>query len=799
MEGLLLDIRHAMRLFARRPAVSILVVATLAFGIGTATTMFTVLADVVLRPLDFRAPDELVFVTESNADGSQIYSVSIPNFRDWRERNRSFESLSAFRAQSFNLRSDSGPLRARGGMVSDDFFDTLGVAPAVGSGLPGGEDAIVLASAFATERFGSAERAIGHTLYLNDRPFAVAGVMPKAFEFLTRTIDFWIPMQSFRDELPWDERGDHPALWVVGRLLPGVSLAQAKDDMARISQEIDREHDHPHPAVLSPLHERSVGRARPALVALGGSVLLLLLIAWVNVANLLLVQASGRTREMATRAALGASGVRLLRQLGVESLVLSVLGGVLGALGASWGVDLVRALMPTNTPRIDAISFGAEDLVFALAVCLLSGLLFGLAPLFDARQTRLQRSSGSSRALVSSRRRLAQALVVSEVSLSVILLLATGLLVKTFLRIFDIAPGFRTEGRLAARVTLPASDFAEPSRAAGFYRDVLAELRANPGLESVAVSTGLPLVSTGVEAGVLPSGGDPEEDEILASIQIVSAGYFPTMGIRLLRGRILDARDTDSSPRVAVVDEMLERALFPGRSALGERISIGGTVEEPRLAEIVGIVEHVLNYQLTSPQYPEVYLPLEQPPEFGAGIREGNLIVRYTGSEAAAVAAVGEAIQRINPAQPIYGIMTFPEIVGLARGPFRTNGILSAAFALSALSLSGIGLYGVLAGVVSRRSREIGLRMALGATPGRILGSVFHEGMLLVAIGAAVGLSSSLVLGRFLSSILYQASSFDVDVIASTVGMVILVSAVACGLPARRASSTEPVRVLADD
>jgi predicted permease len=801
VDGFFFELRHAFRGLSKRPSFTAVAVLTLALGVGAATTMFSVLHGVVLRPLDFRSPDELVFVHESSPDGAQTYSVSIPNFFDWRERNRSFDALAAFRAGSFNLTGGAEPLRVRSAMVSSNFFETLGVSPALGRSFDG-EESVVLSRPFWRTRFEAREDVIGASVVLDGRSFTVAGVLPEDFEFLTSTVELFAPMEAFRSELPWNDRESHPALWVVGRLAPGTSLSEARADLERLAREIDAEHGHPHAVALGSLHDRSVSRSRESLFALNGGVALLLLVSCANVANLLLARASSRGREMATRAALGAGRGRLVVQLWTESLLFTSLGGALGLLGASWGVDFVKALLPASTPRLARVGLDFDVLGFALVVSLVAGLAFGLAPIAGTWRYRMTSELRAAQGIVSSRRGLARSLVVVEVALAVVLLSGTGLFVKSFLALSRIDAGFRTADRVAARVALAPGKYDNAARRADFYDRVLDDLRSRPGVRSAAAATGLPLVAAGTEAGVAPEGerGADFEDEILASVQLVSSDYFETMGIELLRGRAFDSRDRASSGRVAVVDETLERRLFGGGSALGKRLSLGGTPEAPNFTEIVGVVRHVLNYQLTAPQYAEVYVPMSQPTDWASeGLLEGNVIVRHSGRAEDAIRAVREVVLSIDPAQPVYGTTTLEDVVALALAPQRTSGVLSAGFAGAALVLSAIGLYGVLSGIVELRKREIGLRIALGATPSRMLRAVVGSGMTLVALGVAMGLGASFALSRAVASLVFHAQPLDPDVLFLVLAFTSGASLLACWIPAARAARTEPVDALRCD
>ena len=795
MDNIIRDVRFAARMLTRKPGFTTLAVLTLAFGIGSSAAMFTVLHQVVLRPLAFSAPEELVFINETSVDAAQTYSVSLPNFRDWRERNRSFQSLSAYRVVNFNFTNDEGPQRIRAAMVSGNFFATLDVPARLGTVFD--DDTaleVVVSHRTWLSRFGGREDVVGELVTLDGRSFVVRGVMPVDFELHASDIEMWAPIGVFEDELPWNDRGSHPALWVVGRVLPGVSLGQAKEDMDRVAREIDDEFEHADRIAVTPLHERAVRGARGSLVSLMGAVGLLLLIACVNVANLILARASGRTQELATRKALGADGRRLVGQLLTESLLLTSLGGALGLLLASWGVELLKWLLPDTTPRLATIELNTAAVVFAVAVSVIAGLGFGLVPLLQANR--------SLRALMGARTGARGALVVAEVALAVMLLVGAGLLLKSFIHLSSLDAGFATDGRVAARFDLTPGRYGTAARSIPFYLELLDQVRALPGVRSAAVSTGLPLVNPGTESGILEEGLEPaRENFVLASFQMVSKDYFETLGIRLLSGRVFDETDRSDSPRVVVVDETLAESMFPGESALGKRFYMDGSPENPGLATIVGVVRHVRNYQLSSQQYVQVYVALEQPPSWlTEGFPQASLVVRAASLHGRDLEAIFEEIRRVvsrlDPGEPIYGTTTLQAVKDDALTSERTNSVLSASFAIAALGLAALGLYGVLSSVVAQTTPEIGLRMALGATPLAIARAVVWDTARLVGAGATLGLLGAAAFSRVVASLVVGVSSFDPSVIAVTVGLVVVVALVAAAVPARRAIRIQAVDAL---
>lgn len=793
MDHIIRDIRYAARVLTRKPGFTTLAVVTLALGIGASAAMFTVLHQVVLRPLAFGAPEELVFINETSGDGTQTYSVSLPNFRDWRERNRSFRALSAYRAANFNFTTADGPQRIRAAMVSGNFFTTLQVSPRLGTVFEG-DSALeaVLSHRTWQSRFGGRDDVLGDIAVLDGRSFVIRGVMPADFELLSSDIELWVPIGVFEDELPWNDRGSHPALWVVGRTLPGVSIANARDDMDRVAREIDAEFDHADRVAVTPLHERAVQGVRGSLLSLMGAVGLLLLLACVNVANLILARASGRTRELATRKALGADRRRLVGQLLTESLLLTALGGALGLLVASWGVELLKWLLPDATPRLATIELNAAAVIFTVAVSMVAGIGFGLVPLLQ--------SSRSLRALMGARTGARGALVVAEVALAAVLLVGAGLLMKSFIHVSSLDAGFATDRRVAVRFDLTPARYGTAARSIPFYVELLERVRALPGVRSAAVSTGLPLAHPGTESGILKEGLEPtRENFVLASFQVVSKDYFETLGIRLLSGRVFDETDRADSPRVVVVDETFAETLFPGESALGKRFYMDGTPDNPGLVTIVGVVRHVRNYELSSQKYIQVYVALEQPPSwFTEGFPPASLIVQGSTSRdpEQMFDEIRGVVSRLDPSEPLYEATTLQAVRDGALTSERTNSVLSASFASVALGLAALGLYGVLSSVVAQRTPEIGLRMALGATPMAIVRAIARDTAVLVSLGGALGLLAAVALSRVVASLVVGVSAFDPAVIAMTVGLLVVVALVASAAPARRAIRIQAVDAL---
>jgi putative ABC transport system permease protein len=799
MRTLLQDLRFGWRTLWRRPGFTAVAVLTLALGIGANTAIFSVVNAVLLRPLPYEGSEWLVVLTEESRQNPSMF-ISYPNFLDWKERSRSFEALAVHRQQAFILTGGEEPERLDGRQVSADFFNVFGVRPELGRAFlgeedrPGGRPVAVLSHGLWERRFGGGPGVVGGTITLDGRPFTVVGVLPEGFRAAGEA-DVFVPFGQWSGQPGWMNRDVRPGGRAVGRLKTGTSIESARAEMRAITAGLEAQHPRTNTGVgvrLVPLYESVVGDTRPALLMLLGAVALLLLIACANIANLLLARAASRRQEFAVRAALGASRWRLARQLLTESVVLALLGGGLGLLLALWGVDLLSASGAGNLPRATEIGVDARVVAFTALVTLLTGVAFGLVPALQnsaAVPGSALKAAGRG-ASASGGRRLSGALIIAETALALVLLVGAGLLVKSFARLQEVDPGFDHENVLTMRVPLPRARYAKDEQVAEFYRALLERVRSLPGVESAAVANELPFTGRGwpveVEAAdrpVPPAGQSP-----VADWGIVSPEYFRTMGIPLIRGRALAESDTAAARRVVVVDEEVARHFWPGGEAVGQRLRVVG----PDPFEVVGVARRVRNYGLDADSRMRVYVPAAQTP-----MHMMNLAVRASGPDAEGLAkAVAGEVRALDSGQPVYGVRTMERIVSESLAPRRFNMALVALFAAGALLLASIGIYGVIAYTVARRTREIGIRVALGARRGDVLRLVLGQGMRPALAGVGLGLAASLALTRLMSSLLYGVSATDPVTFAAVSGLLVVVALLACYFPARRATKVDPAVAL---
>ncbi len=804
MNGVQQDVRHAARALWHSPAFAGIAVLTLALGIGANTAIFSVVNAVLLRPLPYAASEELVMLRE-RSPAIDVMSLSVPDFLAWRDQNQVFAQMSVHRGESFNLTGAGEPERLSGRMVSANLLSTLGIAPQLGRGFsldddaPGAAAVAMLSHGFWQRRFGGDAGIIGRTLTLGAQPHTVVGVMPESFRLFGQ-VDLLVaigPWMSGREE----ERGMHPGLWGIARLRPGVTLAQAIADMDAVTRRLGQEFptNEGVTARVTLLEDDLVASVRPALLVIFSAVAFVLLIACVNVANLCLTRATTRQREMALRAALGAGRWQLVRQLLSESVLLAILGGAVGILLAAWGLDLLLTLVPETIPRSAEVRIDPMALGFTLALSVATGVMFGMVPAFQASRSNVADTlkEGGGRTTAVGTPTVRNLLVVAEVSLALVLLVGAGLMLRSFARVSGLDPGFDPRDVLAARIALPDARYADGSRIAGFYDELVERVRALPGVTTAAISSGLPLRS-GSENWIWPADRPlPNSDEfVLGVFYSVSPGYLGTLRIPLLRGRDFSDRDTSDTPAVCIVDERLAAQFFPGEDAVGKRMLLGP--ETPPL-EIVGVVPNVKHYSLDGdPAVPfQFYMPYRQIPEpfMSVALRRMELVVRGDQSDAL-TPAVRRVVRGIDPDLPLYGVTTMTELVDRSTELRQFNTTLLAVFAGVAMLLAAVGLYGVIGHGVSQRTHEIGVRIALGATTKDVLGLVMRHGLLLGAIGVAAGSAGAMAVTGILASLLYGVSPLDPATFIVVALLLIGVAAVACYLPARRAIRLNPVAAL---
>ncbi len=809
MGTLFKDLRFAARMLWKNRGFAAVAVVALALGVGANTAVFSVVNAVLLKPLPYKDPDRLVRIS-GYSERIPGLSVSYPDFLDWRAQAASFELMAATQFGSYNLSGGGEPERLQGRNVSPEFFSVFGVAPALGrtfteeENRPGQGRVVVLSHGLWQRRFGSDPSVLGRALTLNGEPFTVVGVTPAGFRFGSAT-DVYVPLGSVVDK-GMMMRGNHPGIYVYARMKPGVTAEGAQQEMKTIAARLEAQYPDSNAgnsARVTPLGEFFVSEIRPSLLVLLGAVALVLLIACANIANLLLARAAARGREIAIRTALGASRLRVMRQLLVESLLLALVGGGAGLLLALWSVDLIRSLASDNLPPTAVVRLDSTVLLFTLGVSLLTGLFFGLAPAIQGSRADLNTSlkeGGRSQTGGAGRQRVRSALVVAEVALSLLLLVGAGLLLKSFVRLREARLGFEPRGLLTMQVSRSVGKGQPPAAAAAYFDELRGRVASLPGVESVAYAAGMPQLGAPETTTWVEGRPQPPPDKMPQTVlYITSPGYLDAAGIRLLRGRFFDERDTLRTQRVAVIDEAFARALFPGEDPVGRHLQ-GFEAEHIPPAEIVGVVEHVNHYGLNAPEpvAPQLYYPFKQTPEqFLGEVLSGVFIAARTSGDPAALApAVRRESQAIDPSQPLYNVSTMDEVVAQSIAAQRLSTTLLAFFAGVALLLAGVGIYGVMSYAVTQRRHEIGVRMALGAQPRDVLRMVVGQGMLLALVGLALGLGGALALTRVLSSLLYGVSATDLTVFLAVPFALAAVALLANLVPARRAMRVDPLVAL---
>ncbi|HYO98620.1 MAG TPA: ABC transporter permease [Pyrinomonadaceae bacterium] len=809
MGTILQDLRYGFRMLLKSPAYTFVAVLALALGIGANSAIFSVVNAVLLRPLPFTEPERLVILWEKSE--TQDTSVAYPNFLDWRDENKTFEQITAYRRDSFNLTGAGEPERLAGRLVTGNFFATLGVRPFAGRDFVAGDDqpssapTVMLGHGFWQRRFGGDLSVINRQLTLNDKSYTVVGITPADFRFGSDT-DIYVPIGLSVAEVPfYKERGSHPGLWVAARLKPGATIEQARAEldtiMARLGQQYP-ETNKGRRVHIESLYENTVREVRPALLVLLGAVAFVLLIACANVANLLLARSAARQKEIAIRTALGAGRWRIMRQLLTESLLLAVMGGLVGLLLALWGTDLLIAAAPDDVPRLADARVDLRVLGFTLGVAVLTGLVFGLAPAVQASKTDLNESlKETERGSTGSRQNLRGALVVAEVALALVLLIGAGLMVKSLWQLQQVETGFDPNRVLALQLSLKG-DKAEPAKVQNFLAQVEGRVKSLPGVEAVAFTNGLPFAGAAEQSfGIAgqPPDASGDTSPYPAVRYTTSPGYLQALGIKLRRGRYFTPHDRADSTPVVVIDETLAQKYFPNQDPLGQRLQFGQPGAPPY--EIVGVVGHVKHYGLDGevPVEPQFYLALDQvSPQSMSNVAGGiSVVVRTRGEEPQQLAgAVRAQLLAIAPDQPVFGVRTMKEIVGDSIGSRRFSMVLLLAFASVALVLAAVGIYGVMAYSVTQRTHEIGIRMALGAQADDVLRMVLRQGLLLILTGIAAGLFAAFALTRVLAGLLYGVSATDPLTFACISLLLVLVALVACYLPARRATKVDPMVAL---
>ncbi len=803
LEALGHDLRFAGRQLWKNPGFTFVIVLTLALAVGASTSVFSVVHGILLKPLPQPEPGRLLWI-EARRDGEGA-AFSYPSFADWRAATKTVRQAAAFHPASLNLSGDmsgeSGePERLIGMYVNAEFFAVLGIKPLAGRWFAPGEDkrggplVAVISEDLWERRYGRDPGLVGGTIRLGGKPFTVIGVVGRK-EKQPDYGDIWIPLGLTYEEL---ESRDMVYLNAIGRLAPGATLKEARTEANAIAGRLARQYPGSSAGFgigMEPLQAFLVGDVRVQLLILLGAVLFVLLIACANVANLLLVRATAREGEVAIRSALGAGQGRIIRQLLTESVALAFLGGAAGVALAIWMTKALVALAPASTPRIEEVAVDGPVLLFALGVTLVTGLLFGLAPTLQAARPNLTRAlkegSRGSRGRASTRAR--NTLVVAEIALAVMLLAGAGLLLRSFARLQKVDLGFQAAHVLKLHLTLPDARYDEDAKRRAFVDGLIERLQGLPGVESAGATVyGLPLTG-GANVWSFTIAGRPpvpagQEDNIRSSM--ATPGFFRTLGIRMVRGRPLDARDRDGAPQVAVINEAAVHRFFPGEDPLGKRIVLDPQAD-PNGVEIVGILHDFKQNALAQEIEPQMFVPYAQRP--GASLA---VVVRTKSDPAALTPAVAAQVRELDPDLPVYAARTMEEVLALSSAQPKFYMLLLGGFALIALVLAAVGIYGVIGYTVRQRTQEIGIRMALGATRDRVLRMVVRQGMTLALGGAAAGLVGALVATRWMQSLLYQVSAMDPAIYSTVAVVLVAVAAVASWLPARRAAGTEPLLAL---
>jgi len=790
------DIRYAIRQLVRSPAFTIVAVLTLALGTGATTAIFSVVNGVILRPLPYPQSDALVRVHEVVPEYGR-FSVAPATFLDWRQQATRLERVAAYGNSSATIVRDEGPERVIGAAVSWDLFDLLRVAPAQGAGFqasqdqPGANNVVIISHGLWQRLFGGASDVVGRSVTFSGTPVTIVGIMPPDFYFPSRAMEFWRPLALDPANAT---RGGH-FLGVIARLKPDASIEQASVEMKTISERLATQYPNEsanESAEVVSLQDQVVGPVRPALLTLLAAVAVVVLIACANVANLLLARASVREKELAVRVALGAGRGRLVAQMLIESSVLGIAGGALGLLLAYWTLPVVQSLGAGSIPRVAEVSIDRTVLLFALAASLGTGIVFGLAPAWHASRAGLGAVlKESGRSSVGHRGRwLRNGLLVVEVALAIVLLVGASLLLRSFDKLINVDPGFRADHVLAFQVSLPGTTYSQDAQRMAFFDSLLEKLDATPGISIAGMVQSLPVRSNYVLTfTVLGRPEPPPGQEASANHRAVGPGYFGALGIPLKQGRLLTARDTEMAPMVAVVDEAFVRRFFPNESPIGHGIDIGNG--STGAYEIVGVVGDVRYGGLAEAPAPTMYVPYKQ------DVFSSMWVVARTGGDPlAAAGAVRQTLRSLDPGVPAYSMTPLAAVVDESVAGRRFSMLLLGVFAIIALFLAAIGLYGVVGYGVTQRTREIGLRIAMGASHGDVVRLIVGGGMKLALAGVAIGLAGAIGLARLVQAMLFEVEPVDPASYAVTSGVLLAVAVLACYVPARRAMRVDPLVAL---
>jgi putative ABC transport system permease protein len=800
MHAFVQDVRYALRLLVKQPGVSIVAGVTLALGIGANTAIFSAVDAVLLRPLPYPDADRLVKIWEKRLREGVFNNVVAPaDFVDWSKMSSAFEAMAAFTAVTADLTGAGEPVRLFAGAVSPDFFDILRVSPVIGrsfrpeEGRVGRHRVVVLNHGLWERRFGSDPAIVGQKILLNGVPHDVIGVLPRSFEFPDRTIELWSPL-AFDGATEAPTRSNH-FLEVYARLKPEVSLERARADMDRLGAELSRQYpdsNQNHGAHVAPLREELTHTVRTGLLLLLGAVGFVLLIACVNVSNLLLARAASRRREMAVRAAVGASRGRLVGQSLTESLLLGVLGGAAGLLVARWGIGVIRALTPNEMPLlgIDHLGVDVRVLLFTLLLSLATALLFGILPAWHLASQDLGESlKDGGRTSGGVRRRIRLALVVGEIALASLLLFSAGLTLRSFQTLLREDTGITTDRVLTALVALPYTRYNNDEKRATAFREITRRLSTIPGVQSAGATSRLPLAAENARRGVVIEGRETTSDApTRAHPRAIAGNYFRAMGITLASGRPFTEFDRNDSPLVVVVNETMANRYWPGTSPLGKRIRWTG-IDDWR--EVIGVVRDVRSWGYEAPVNPEVYMPLEQYP-----LSSMYFVLATEGNPTAVAGAFREQLRAVDADLPLSNVRTMEQVAARSMTSRRVSMQMLTTFGVLALVLAAAGIYGVMAHLVALRTPEIGVRMTLGARPPDIMKLVIRDGLAQAFVGLGIGITAGVLLMRSFRTLLYGVHPADPLTLVAVVVILAGTAVAACLIPARRAMRVDPVQAL---
>jgi putative ABC transport system permease protein len=803
------NLRLALRRLKNNPGFTVVAVLTLALGIGANTAMFSIVNAVLLRPLPYRDPQRLILLAEHWPQFPRL-SLSYLNYKDWRDQSHSFEAVGAVRNTLMTMTGGAEAERLPSQNVTANLFDLLGVKPELGRGISDAEDkpgapAVALISHSLWERrFSSSPSVLSQTITLDNKSYSIIGVMPPRFEILQQEADVFLPFEPWARTLP-DDRSWHPGIFPIARLKPDASVEQARSEISVIAKRLEQKYPETNNNVTSlvdPMLEQIVENVHTALWVLIGAVGAVLLIACANVANLLLVRATGRRREMAVCIALGARRADIIRQLLTESILVALAGGVLGFALAWASVPLLVRLAGSSLPRSNNISIDLWVLGFTALIAFVAGILFGLAPArhawsIDLRETLGEANRGGAvRAVLRTR----AVLVVSEIALAMLLLVGAGLLFKSFARLSQVSPGFSTDHILIANIVRSPAAYSDRNVRLNFFDRLFEQVSALPGVRSVGAISALPVTGTGSALHFNIQGRPPHSpaEYTISGYRVVSAGYLKTMGVPLISGRWIEDRDREGAPGAVVVNSSFARTYFPNQSPLGQHLQLGSSPSpEIPWMEIVGVIADV-KQSLASESSSEMYFPYRQADQV-LPVTTLSLVVRTAGAPLAQAQSLRSVVHDIDANQPITAIRSMDENVAQSISQPRFRTVLLAVFAGIALVLAAVGIFGVMAYSVAQRTRELGLRIALGASRGRVLQLVLAHGVRLTLVGVAIGLAATFLLTRYVSSLLFNVPAYDPMTLVGVVAALIAISLCACYLPARRATLVDPIVALREE